>query len=109
MNERAYAGYQGRRFSQLLPYEQREVINLTWCYNNPKACEENDASGVDAAARLIFELTGIPDAIDCAGGSGSACAWTIGGLLTGRLAPVRLPSNTTRPTTSPSLTSTRTM
>lgn len=87
VNERAYTGYQGRRFSQLLPYEQREVINLTWCYNNPKACEEEDASGVDAAAELILELTGIPDAIDCAGGSGSACAWTIGGLLSGRLVP----------------------
>nr|WP_268987914.1 polymorphic toxin-type HINT domain-containing protein [Salinispora arenicola] len=88
VNERAYVGYQGRRFSQLSPREQREVISYTWCYNNPKACKEHTSADVDAVIDFLFEFTSIPDAIDCAGGSGSACAWAIGGVLGGRLGPV---------------------
>lgn len=85
VNDYAMVSYQGRRFSELLPYEQRNVLSLTWCYNNPKACKESDPSGVDAVYEFLFDLTGIPDAIDCAKGSGSACAWTAGGLVGGRI------------------------
>ncbi len=81
VNERSIAGYQGRRFSQLAPYEQREVISLTWCYNNPKACEESDPGSVDAATEILLDITGIPDAIDCIKGSGSACGWAAAGAI----------------------------
>ncbi len=72
-------------FSNLNQFQQRDVLAYVWCYNNPAACkkylDEQEHAQLSAIGSFLWELTGIPDAIDCVHGSVSGCVWTIVGFV----------------------------
>jgi RHS repeat-associated protein len=79
------AGKTDTHFEDLDPVKQRNVLAEVWCMNNPAACkkylDDQEHAQLSAIGSFLWELTGIPDAIDCVHGSVSGCVWTIVGFV----------------------------
>ncbi|MGB3442886.1 MAG: RHS repeat-associated core domain-containing protein [Actinophytocola sp.] len=56
---------------------------------SPAGCQydvwnwEGVLTGLKAIGVFAYQLTSIPDAVDCAGGDGAACAWLVAGFIPG--------------------------
>ena len=76
LNDIALRLTNGRYYYELSPWEQDIVRRQTWAYNNPGAASKYIDSQYDLLEKLILDISGVTDAVDCSEGSAAGCAWT---------------------------------
>ncbi|MEV0006125.1 RHS repeat-associated core domain-containing protein [Micromonospora sp. NPDC050980] len=71
----------GKHVSSLTAVELERARTDVLCYNYPDVCQGIIDELWSDVGNLLGELTGVNDAVDCAHGSASGCAWTVIGLI----------------------------